>query len=251
MAHVPPSRTRLKISIVIPAFNEEKLLDGTLRSIRDATRAFSACDWDAEIIVCDNNSTDRTPHIARKHGATVVFEPENGIARARNRGAAAATGAWLIFIDADSQPSENLFADVATAIKSGKFIGGGATLALDEPDFLSTLLTRMWNLASRIQRLMAGSFIFCEAAAFREVGGFDAEIYASEEIWLSKRLKRIGRKTNRKLTILHRHSLITSARKMKLYSPWEIARFMLRAIFRPRSTIRSREACHAWYDGRR
>ena len=50
----------------------------------------------------------------------MVFEPVNQIARARNTGAAAATGDWLVFIDADSHPSAELFAEVAEQI------GGGA-----------------------------------------------------------------------------------------------------------------------------
>src|SRR5688572_1912804 len=79
---------------------------------------------DAELIVCDNNSTDRTAEIARAAGATVVFEPINQIARARNRGAAAATGDWLIFVDADSYPTRELLEEVRKAILSGALAGG-------------------------------------------------------------------------------------------------------------------------------
>jgi glycosyltransferase involved in cell wall biosynthesis len=101
---------RLKISIVVPAFNEEKLIERSLQSIRDASSIFSR---EHEIIVCDNNSTDRTPELARAKGACVVFEPINQISRARNAGAAVAEGQWLVFVDADSFPSAELFAEVA------------------------------------------------------------------------------------------------------------------------------------------
>ena len=57
---------RLKISIVVPAFNEEKLIECSLQSIRDASSIFSRVGWEHEIIVCDNNSTDRTPELARQ-----------------------------------------------------------------------------------------------------------------------------------------------------------------------------------------
>ncbi|HEX6156752.1 MAG TPA: glycosyltransferase, partial [Burkholderiales bacterium] len=70
----------MKVSIVVPAFNEERLLAGSLAAIRQAMGAFD----DAELIVCDNNSTDRTAEIARAAGARVVFEPLNQIGRARN-----------------------------------------------------------------------------------------------------------------------------------------------------------------------
>ena len=74
----------MKISVIIPAFNEERLIVETLRQVKAATAAFSRRGWETETIVCDNNSTDRTAELARAGGAAVVFEPVNQIARARN-----------------------------------------------------------------------------------------------------------------------------------------------------------------------
>ena len=107
-----PTLGPLKITIIIPAFNEERLLGETLGHVNSARAAFTALGLESELIVCDNNSTDRTADIARAAGAVVVFEPVNQIARARNRGADSATGDWLLFIDADSHPNAALFADV-------------------------------------------------------------------------------------------------------------------------------------------
>jgi len=241
----------VKISVIVPAFNEEKLLGASLAEIKSAVRAFESRGWDFELIVCDNNSTDRTPDVAREAGAKVVFEPVNQIARARNAGAGAATGDWLIFVDADTHPSAELFADVAGQIASGKCIAGGVTIRLDERMFVAGLITKTWNLVSRWQRLMAGSFIFVDAAVFREVGGFSRELYAAEEIDLSQRLKRFARGTGRKIVILHRHPIKTSARKMRLYSAREHLGFIVRAIFNQRRMLTSREEAFIWYDGRR
>src|SRR5271156_893714 len=96
---------RLKISVIVPAYNEEKLIAGSLRSIQSALRGLSSRNWETEIIVCDNNSSDATAELARAAGTRVVFEPVNQIARARNAGAAAAGGDWFVFVDADSQPT--------------------------------------------------------------------------------------------------------------------------------------------------
>ena len=241
----------VKISVVVPAFNEEKLLAASLAEIKAAAAAFAARGWDFELVVCDNNSTDRTGDIARAAGAQVVFEPFNQIGRARNCGAAAATGDWLIFVDADSHPSSGLFADVAEAIASGKFLAGGATIELDEKMFAANLVTQGWNWTSRFKKWLAGSFIFVETAAFRELGGFNPEIFAAEELELSQRLKKLAATRGKKITVLHRHPLKTSARKMKLYSAGEMGRFFLRSIFNHRRTVRSREAAYLWYDGRR
>ncbi len=239
------------ISIVVPAFNEERLLRASLAQITTAVKSFEKIGWGVELIVCDNNSTDRTAEIARAAGATVVFEPVNQIARARNSGAAAATGDWLVFVDADSHPSPELLADAAAEIQSGKCLAGGATIRLDEHLFIAGWITRLWNFTSRCLRLLAGSFIFCEAAAFRTVGGFSSELFVAEELDLSNRLKILAKKDGRKIVILHRHPLVTSARKMRLYTAREHLRFIFFAIFNKRRALCSREAAHLWYDGRR
>lgn len=241
----------LQISIVIPAFNEERLLAQTLAEINRARVAFTAAGFTSELIVCDNNSTDRTAEIARAAGATVVFEPINQIGRARNRGAAAAAGDWLLFIDADSHPSPELFTDVAATIQSGRYLAGGCVIRLAGNHRAAQWLTCAWNWVSRQRRLLAGSFIFVEAVAFREVGGFSNEFFTGEELDLSLRLRALGRKTGRKMIILHRHPLLTSDRKMRLYSGRELLGFMLRAALRPKRVMRDKAACYAWYDGRR
>ena len=244
-------RLPVKISVIVPAFNEEKLIADTLRSIRAAATAFTQLGWESELVVCDNNSTDRTAELAREAGARVVFEPLNQISRARNTGAAGAIGDWLIFVDADSQPSAELFADVASAIRSGGCLAGGSTVKLDGRYPIASLVTEGWNLLSRIKKWAAGSFIFCEAAAFREAGGFSNDLFASEEIDLFQRLNLLARRRGKRITILHRHPLVTSARKMHLYTPWEHLRFLGKTVLLLGRPLRSREECLTWYDGRR
>lgn len=241
----------MKISIVIPAYNEEKLLPATLASISAAAEAFRARDWQHEVIVCDNNSKDRTAEIARSSGARVVFEAVNQIGRARNCGAAAATGDWLIFIDADSHPSRELFRDVAEVITQGDCIAGGSTVRLDQNNFRWGAMTALWNLISRVKKWAPGSFIFCERTAFREIGGFSDALFASEELDLFQRLHKLARERRKKIVILHRHPLVTSARKVHLYSTREHLKFLARTVLSFGKTLRSAEQCHTWYDGRR
>ncbi|HEY3864356.1 MAG TPA: glycosyltransferase [Verrucomicrobiae bacterium] len=241
----------MKISVIVPAFNEEKLIAASLRSMREAASSFARRGWETEFVVCDNNSTDATPVLAREAGARVVFEPINQIARARNTGAAAAEGDWFIFVDADSRPTAELFDDVAAQIESGQCLAGGCTMRMDERHLRMDVGTGLWNLVSRFTRWAAGAFIFCEAAAFRSVGGFDLKLYASEELDLSKRLKKLARAQGKKMVILRRHPLLTSARKAHLYSRAELASFLKNAILRPRKTVTNRDACSPWYDGRR
>lgn len=239
------------VSIIVPAFNEEKLIEQSLRAIREATVEFTRAGFFTELIVCDNNSTDRTAELARGEGALVVFEPVNQIARARNTGAAAATGDWLVFVDADSFPSGELFAATACAIADSRYIAGGCTVKLDHPTPPAAFVSGLWNLVSRWKKWAAGSFIFCETATFRALGGFNENFYASEEIDFFRRLNLQARIARKKIIILHRTPLVTSARKLHLYSPWEHVRLLVRTLVRPRATLQSREECHIWYDGRR
>ena len=241
----------MKISIVVPAFNEEKLISETLRRINTAAAVFSERGWGSELIVCDNNSTDRTAELAKEAGAQVVFEPVNQIARARNTGASAASGDWLLFIDADSYPQPELFADVAMAIESGDCLAGGSTVKLDASPLAGRLAIVVWNCISRSTRSCAGSFIFCEASAFRRIGGFSLELFVTEELELSKRLRKLAKESGKRIVILHQHPLTTSSRKLGLYSGWEHVRFMGRTVLGLGRTLKSAKECHIWYDGRR
>ncbi len=244
---IPPVR----ISVIIPAFNEERLLGETLRHVKAAMQAFNQRGWRAELIVCDNNSTDRTAEIASAAGARVVFEPVNQIARARNSGAAAATGDWFVFVDADSHPGAGLFAEVADQIASGRCLAGGCTVKLEGHHPKANLVTQLWNGISRTFRWVAGSFSFCDAAAFRNICGFNEELFASEEIDLSKRLKKLARIEQKKVIILHRHPIVTSARKVHLYTLREHLSFLAKLVFSFGRVLNDRAACHTWYDGRR
>jgi glycosyltransferase involved in cell wall biosynthesis len=241
----------MKISIIIPAFNEERLIGGTIASVRRGMDELSRRGIETELIVCDNNSTDRTADIARAGGAKVVFEPVNQIARARNRGAAASNGDWLIFVDADSNPDRELFGEVAEQIAAGRCIAGGVTVKMDAEHPVTGRAIGIWNAISRVCHWFAGSFIFCNAEAFRAVGGFSSEMFVAEEIDLSKRFKRLARAKGKQVVILHHHPMLTSARKMDLYSASERFRFLAKAIFMGSRISRNREDCSIWYDGRR
>ncbi len=241
----------MKISVIVPAYNEEKLLGSSLAKIMAAMAAFSIRGWRSEVIVCDNNSTDRTAEIARAAGAVVVLEPVNQISRARNRGASVAQGEWLVFVDADSWPSEELFEALCRRIEKGRVVGGGCTIAMDGGGTAVRVLSGVWNRLSRLSSWAAGSFVFCEAAAFRAVGGFSVELFASEEIDLSKKLKAHGRKAGKRFTIISEVSLLTSSRRASMYSTREHLRFMARMLRSPRSAVTSREGSKVWYDGRR
>lgn len=239
------------LSVVIPAYNEEKLLPRCLDCLSEAIQGWTENGRPVEVIVCDNASNDQTPRIARERGARVVTEPVRQIGRARNTGAARATGEWLLFLDADSFPSRALFANLARACERPEVIGGGALVRLDRRTALGSALTLLWTVICLVTRWAPGSFLFCRREAFREVGGFNEALFISEELDLSRRLKRLARTRHQRMLILRGARLLTSGRKLDLYTPAETRAF-IRTFFRhPTRVMRTRDACTIWYNGRR
>ena len=234
-----------RISVLIPAYNEEPFIAATIDSVH---RSFSEIGRDSyEIVVCDNNSTDRTAEISRGAGARVVFEPHNQIARARNMAAKVARGQWFIFLDADTLLNPVALRATIAALESGQTGGGGTEVWL-ETDGVGAggrLLIQIWNAISRRLKLAAGSFIFCRREAWLATGGFDERIYASEEIWFSRKLKRWCRANRLHFTILSAAPVITSARKLRWYSAWQLVKQF--AIFAIPFAWRKRENCRTWY----
>lgn len=242
----------MKLSIVIPAFNEEKLLSSCLEEVGNAGQVLTERGWEWELIVCDNNSSDSTAEIATSLGAKVVAEPVNQIGRARNRGASVAQGDWLLFVDADSLVSHLLFEELVEVIESGKVVGGGACLTVTGENRWQLLIPiHLWNAISRIFGYAAGSFLFCRRDVFQDLDGFSLQRYAGEELDLSRRLKRAGKRERLAFRILRKGRLRTSARKAELYSTWELLFMFLKVFVRYKGTTGSRDACFLWYDGRR
>lgn len=88
-----------KITIVIPALNEEKGIGPVIREI--PIKALEEIGYETEILVIDNGSHDNTPHIARNYGATVIIQPIRGYGNAYKAGFANATGEVIATGDAD------------------------------------------------------------------------------------------------------------------------------------------------------
>lgn len=239
-----PSGASTSISVLVPAFNEEALIAKTIDSVKQSFAGVGHSDF--EIIVCDNNSTDRTAEVARSMGANVIFEPHNQISRARNTAARQAKSDWLIFIDADTvMPVELLRTTIAT-MTEGKVCGGGTTVVFDRDDIESAALRAVsfWNTISKFFRLAAGSYVFCRREAWMETGGFNESVYAGEELFFSQKLKRWGKAHGLGFCILT-IPVLTSARKLQWYTPWQLLWHTF-ALARP-GAMKRRENCALWY----
>jgi glycosyltransferase involved in cell wall biosynthesis len=236
---------KIDFSFIIPAYNEEAYLPKTLASLKDAMLTLD--EFRGEIVVANNNSTDRTAAIAEASGARVIFEKHRQISRARNAGAQEALGRYLIFIDSDTTISPVLLKKTLTALGSGAVCGGGTIVEFDgHVPFLAKFALIVWLILSRTFKWACGAYVFCTREAFVETGGFDERYYASEEIHFSRALRRWGQKKGKSFVILE-EPIISSSRKLVWYSTWEILTMTLGLLlyFKP---LRNRNACYKmWY----
>ncbi|MFC1877621.1 glycosyltransferase [Thermodesulfobacteriota bacterium] len=236
---------RIDYSIIIPAYNEEVYLPKTLASVKESMNALN--EFRGEIVVTNNNSTDRTAAIAEESGARVIFEEHRQISRARNAGAQEALGRYFIFIDSDTTISPVLLKKTLTALGSGECCGGGTIVEMDgHLPFLAKYALKMWLFLSRIFKWACGAYVFCTREVFIETGGFDERYYASEEIHFSRALRRWGQKQGKSFVILE-EPIISSSRKVIWYSVWEILMMTFGLLFHFKP-LRNRDACYKmWY----
>lgn len=110
------------VSVVIPAHNEAGSIRRTLEALRQQRRL----GVELELIVVDDGSTDATAAIARELGARVVAAAGGNPGAARNRGAAAATGDPIVFLDADCAPADGWLNALLAAHAEGETVIGGS-----------------------------------------------------------------------------------------------------------------------------
>ena len=230
------------VSFIVPAYNEELELSSTLAAIQAATFGLSQ---PFEIVVVDDASTDATPKIAEQAGARVVSIHRRQIAAARNAGARAARGEYLFFVDADTRVNPTHIAEAIAALKAG-YTGGSARVLMDGfVPLWGRVFLRAFSFLYFGLNLGAGAFLFTMRHNFEAVGGFDEQHFAGEEVYFSLALRKLGR-----FKVL-REAVLTSGRKLRMYSAKEILGTLFIMIVGGPRMARSRARLRLWYDGKR
>lgn len=231
-------------SIIIPAYNESSWLPDTLKMIH---QAMDTIPLQGEIIVTDNNSSDNTAELAQQLGAKVVFEPVNQISRARNTGARTAVGKYLVFVDADTHISPGVLKTALDNLQSGQCCGGGAVVAFDHditPAQAKAL--GVWTWISTRLKLGAGCFLYCSKNDFETTGGFSEAVYASEEIWFSRSIKRLKSNKGKTFRIITEYPVISSGRKFEWFGVWQQLLLLIMLTVFPYAVFFKR-FCSFWY----
>jgi glycosyltransferase involved in cell wall biosynthesis len=238
-------RDGVQTSFLIPAYNEQALVGRAISSIHESAALCELKHY--EIVVCDNDSTDRTAEIAETLGARVIHEPHRQIARARNAAAEASTGSRLVWLDADGTLPPEVLRGTIEAFDTGKFCGGGAQVELEgeDLDWGPRCAIATWNWVARTFRLAAGSYFFSMREAWSETGGFDERVYAAEEIGFARALKRWGKKHSLGFCVIE-FPVPSSARKVQQFTVrqtlWQMA------VCAWPGNLGRRDRCAYWYE---
>ena len=209
----------MKLAFVIPAYNEEALIGKCVESVLAEVKRSGR---DCEVVVVNNNSTDRTAEIASAAGARVVDEKQKGIVSARDGGFQATTAELVANIDGDTMVTpgwldvvfEEFEKDPQLVCLSGpyvyydlnpwqRFLVGGFY-------GLTTLIYWINRYVLRVGSVVQGGNFVLKRDAWIRAGGFNREIkFYGEDTDVAVRLARQG-----KVKFTHRLKMKTSGRRL-------------------------------------
>ena len=213
----------LRLTIIVPAFNEEAWLAPTLDSVQAAAERLCARSRvDLEMIVVDNNSNDGTAAVARSRGATVVQEPVQGIARARNTGARHAMGDVLVFVDADVIVPRTLLEAINATMSDPNCIGGGVDIDYRPRRAWVGLYLQGWRFLGHLTGMVQGAAQFCRKSVFEQVGGYDEKAWIGEDVDFYWSLRGLARESHRTVRLIREPRVRPSCRRFDQWPPWKI-----------------------------
>lgn len=190
------------VSIIIPAFNEERYIERTLTALR----ASDYPDNLLEIIVVDNGSSDNTPNIAKKYADKVLTLNKGNVGAVRNFGATNCRSEILIFLDADCLIDDQWISrGVRLIVSNQDSVFGGPYRARNDANWVESL----WLLENpkhpRLQPDLLGGCIFVRADTFEAIKGFNEKMTSGEDSDLSLRLRKAENQVKivRDLSVVH------------------------------------------------
>jgi len=207
----------VRISVVIPAYNEEKNIEACLRSIgAQAERPY-------EVIVVNNRSTDGTGMKASKLADRVVFEPKRGVVHALNAGVKAATGDYVAFMGADCVADRNWIRAIRMALEQDDLIGVfGPIYSMDRRSSkLRFSYYFIWHVVSKTLShtplaMAPGGNCAIRRRAIIEAGGYNPAMVPGEDIELARRLRKMG-----KLKFIENAKVFASTRRFEKNGVWK------------------------------
>jgi glycosyltransferase involved in cell wall biosynthesis len=240
-----------RLSLIIPAYNEEAYLPRLLDTVDVARSRYARGPGAVEVIVADNRSTDKTAEIARARGCQVVQVEKRVIGAVRNGGVQAAQGDVLCFVDADARIHPDTFNAVDRALKTGEVVAGATGVRLERMSFgigvtFVLMLPMIWLTG------MDTGVVFCRREDFDAIGGYNERLLAAEDVRFLWDLKRLGRPRKQRLARLRSSKALASMRKFDEHGDWHYFTLFWRGL---RSVLSRRSldefAATYWYGEQR
>lgn len=180
----------MKLSIVIPTYNEERRLPALFASLKRQTFQ------DFEVIVADAHSKDMSRAIAEANGARVVDGGLPGVGR--NRGAAVAKGEILLFLDADMVlTSERFLENTLKEFKERSFAIATCMMDADSRLYRDRFMVGFYNvyalLTTKILPHAPGFCIFVLRSLHEKIKGFDETVVFAEDMDYAQRAVHYGK----------------------------------------------------------
>jgi len=192
----------MKISFIIPAYNEEKYLGECLESI---IREMEGKNYDVEIIVVNNASTDNTKNIASTFsGVKVINEPTKGLMKARQTGLVVSTGELIAHVDSDARLTKG-WLDIAMKEFSDnpKMVGLSGPFVFYDLSAFNNCLVKIYYYIAYItyivnrfilrkgSMLQGGNFIL-RKGDLEKIGGYNLALEHCEDYDLARRMHKVG-----------------------------------------------------------
>src|SRR2546430_14020824 len=189
-----PQSGSMRISIIIPVFNEERSIAAMLAGLQPLVPD--------ELMVVDGGSTDRTRELCESLEITLISS-KRGRARRLNEGARTATGDILLFLHADTLLPDSALNDIRAAMANSECVGGRFDVKLDGDHWMLWVIGAMISLRSRLTKVSTGDqAIFVRREIVEKIGGY-LDIPPMEGIAFSRALKGVGKKAWLKSRVLN------------------------------------------------
>ncbi len=192
--------SKLLVSVVIPAYNEEKYIENSLFSLQESEQKAKVS---YEVILVDNNSSDQTVKIAQKYAKgmnlRIIKETRQGRGIARARGFREAKGDIILSADADAIFYSGWVDTLASALE-GDIVASTTSCRIADCDpITNTIFNLTQPKAAFLYRLFAGHYWLSgfsfgiPKSVYEKSGGFDTDLQAQEDIDLTFRVARLGK----------------------------------------------------------